>query len=137
MDGHKLHTPANAHSESDGWHRKTRELWESGQRRLTFRRFLAAAQRGDSDSRTMLGYFCDWGEFQNALNWFERALALGDKSAHWEIARMYFRERKNVRQTLIHAPQITEAKPGIEFTQLEFDSATRLLRWLKRREIVA
>ena len=64
----------------------------------------------------MLGYFCDWGEFQNALNWFERALALGDKSAHWEIARMYFRERKNVRQTLIHAQQITEAKPGIEVT---------------------
>jgi TPR repeat protein len=137
MDGHNLHTPANAHSESDGWHRMTHELWESGQRRLAFRRFLAAAQRGDSDSRTMLGYFCDWGEFQNALTWFERALALGDKSALCEIARMYFRHRKNVRQTILHAQQITEAKPGIGVTQWEFDSATRLLRWLKRREIAA
>lgn len=167
-------TPAKEHSESDAWHQKTQELWDTGQYRLAFRRLLAAAKREDCTAQLNLGYFYDlglgvsrrkslalhwykrayrqghgsgannigtvyrdWGEFQTALMWFERAVEFGDLSAHWNIARMYFRQRSNIAKTILHFQRIVEAKRGVEVSGWEFDTATRYLRWLERRKNVA
>jgi TPR repeat protein len=166
--------PTTKFSESDAWHRKSHQLWEQGHHRLAFRRFLAAAKRGDASAQLNLGYFYDYGigvprrqsvalywykraygqgksgaannagtiyrdrgEFQTALMWFERALALGDTSANWQIARMYFRQRKDIPRTVLHLKRVVQAKPGVDVTRWEFEAANRLLWRLERRNAAA
>ena len=166
--------PTAEYSESDAWHRKTHELWKKGHERLAFRRFLAAAKRGDFTAQLNLGYFYDYGigvprkqsvalhwykrayrqghsggannagtiyrdsrEFPKALMWFERAVLLGDLSANWEIARMYFRQRNDIAKTISYLERVIQAKPGIEVTVWEHEAATRLLWRLERRAIAA
>jgi TPR repeat protein len=161
------------YSESDGWHRKTHELWDQGHYRLAFRRFLAAAKRGDLTAQLNLGYFYDrgigvlrkqfvalhwykrayhqghcggannvgtiyreWGEFQKALMWFERAVSLGDTGANWEIAKIYFRRRRDIPKTILYLKRVVQAKSGIEVTRWEHEGATRLLWRLERRQQV-
>lgn len=79
----------------------------------------------------------DLGDFEKALTWFKRAVSIGDADANWEIAKMYFRQRKDIPNAVKYLKRVVEAKPGVEVTQWDFEAATRLLWRLEKRQLAA
>jgi TPR repeat protein len=95
--------------------------------------YTCAYRQGSSIGANNLGtIYRDIGDFQRALIWFERAIKLGDISPHFEIAKMYYRRKKNIPKTIEHMALVANAKPGTEVSEWDNKVATRFLRLLER-----
>jgi hypothetical protein len=66
------------------------------------------------------------------MQWFERALGLGDIEAHFEIAKLYYRQKKNIAKTIEHLKPVAIAEPRVDVTEWSRDVAKRFLRMLER-----
>jgi TPR repeat protein len=106
---------------------------KSGSKALRW--YKRAHKQGHAAAASNAGtVYRDRGEFQTALTWFERAVAFGDIGTHWEIARMYFRQRKDIPSTIRHLRATIQGKPRVDVTRWSFEAANRLLWRLERRK---
>jgi TPR repeat protein len=100
--------------------------------------YKSAYSQGHASGANNAGtIYRDWREFPTAILWFERAVSLGDLSANWEIAKMYFRQRNDIPKTIEHLELVVQAKSGIEVSQWESEAAARLLWRLNKRYLAA
>lgn len=134
--------PIAANSESDGWHRKTHELWKKDHDRLAFRRFLAAAKRGDSSAQLMLGYFYDYGigvprKRSVALHWYKRAYRQGHSGGANNAGTIY-RDAGDFQKALIwfeRSISLSDSSANWEIARMYFrqrNDIAKTILYLKR-----
>ena len=90
--------------------------------------YMRAYRQGDCCSANNIGtIYRDEGDSTRALEWFERAVDLGDTDANLEIAKIYIREKNQVVKAARHLRRVIKAKAGMDVTIASHEEAQRLL----------
>jgi uncharacterized protein len=101
-------------------------------RRLALHWYGRAFRQGYSAGATNTGtIYRDQGQTRKALTWFQKAVRLGDADANLEIAKLYLRQKRNIRKAIPYLIRTIKASSGTEVTEDSRREARRLLKQLR------
>jgi TPR repeat protein len=91
-----------------------------------------AYRSGSSLAASNIG--CIWREKNNpyrAMQWFQRAIRLGDADANLNVAKIYLRNRSDLKKAIYHLEKVRRSTEVFENTKEE---AVALLKELKNKK---
>lgn len=100
-------------------------------RRAAFYWYKRAYRRGDSCAASNIGIM--WrneNQPRRALEWFEKAVRLGDDEANLEIAKYYLRHEHNPLKAIEHLKKVCQSKC---VTEAGAEEAARLLQQVRKQ----
>jgi TPR repeat protein len=98
-------------------------------RSKAFKWYLLTYRNGHFGGASGIGtIYRDADDHKRAFQWFERAVALGDVDANFEIAKMFLREKAQIPKALRYLRRVIKGKPGGNVTMHSWEQAHRLLK---------
>jgi TPR repeat protein len=93
--------------------------------------YKKAYRRGYSSAAHNIGiYWKSTKQFKRALNWFKKAVAMGDEESNLDIGKYYLYQESNFRKAIQHFKRVTHSRWNSEAA---VEEAQQLLRVAKQR----